>query len=191
VRGLLEDHNMDSLQECVDEYRRQLEKGVIRKAYRGLMEYVMDLRAHFGRKYPDRLAPGSIYHGYMDMTYFPMSPKSLKSKKLKIAMVFVHETTNFEVWLSGYNKQVQMKYWKLFKEADWDRYRIPSTTRGVDSVVEHTLVETPDFGDLDGLTRQIETGTISFIDDIEDFLSDKPGLESFAAACVRVKRLDA
>jgi hypothetical protein len=165
---------MDSLQECVDEYRHQLEKGAIQKAYRGLMEYVSDLRTHFGSEYPDRFAPGSIYHGYMDMTYFPIFPKALKSRKLKIALVLVHETTSFEVWLSGFNKQAQTKYWNLFKQSDWNRYRIPSTTKGVDSVVEHTLVDTPDFGDLDALTKQIETGTISFINDIEDFLSDKP-----------------
>jgi hypothetical protein len=172
--GLPHDDKMDSFQEWVDEYRRQLERGVIQKAYRGLLEYVMDLRTHFGRKYPDSLAPGGIYHGYMDMTYFPLFPTALKIRKLKIAIVFAHESTRFEVWLSGNNKQTQMKYWNLFKQVDWDKYRIPSTTRGVDSIVEYTLVETPDFGDLDALTGQIEKGTLGFIDDIEDFLSDKP-----------------
>ena len=37
---------MESFQDYVDEYRRQMEKGVIQKAYRGLMEYIMGLRTH-------------------------------------------------------------------------------------------------------------------------------------------------
>ncbi|MFC2045305.1 DUF7000 family protein, partial [Chloroflexota bacterium] len=98
-------------------------------------------------------------------------PESLKSRKLKIAIVFIHETIRFEVWLAGYNKNVQTKYWELFKESDWNKYRIPSTTKGVDSISEYVLVDTPDFNNLDTLTRQIETGTLDFIRDIENFLS--------------------
>ena len=161
---------MESLPDFINEYRKQLEKGAIQKAYKGLIEYIMDLRTQFSKKFPD-FAPGSIYHGYMDMTYFPISPKSLKSRKLKIAIVFIHEKIRFEVWLAGYNKQIQTKYWKLFKESYWDKYRIPSTTKGADSIVEYTLVDNPDFRDLDTLTKQIERGALDFIKDIEDFLS--------------------
>ena len=90
---------------------------------------------------------------------------------MKIAIVFIHETFRFEVWLAGYNKRVQTKYWKLFKESDWNKYHIPSTTKGVDSIIEYILVENPDFSDLDTLTKQIEKGTLKFINDVEDFLS--------------------
>ena len=166
----MEDLNMESLHACMNEYRKQLEKGYIQKAYKGLMEYIMGLRTHFSKKFPD-FAPGNIYHGYMDMTYFPISPKSLKSRKLKIAVVFNYDQFRFEVWLAGYNKQIQQKYWELFKESKWNKYRIPAAIKGVDSIVEYTLADNPDFDDLDGLTKQIEKGTLNFISDIEDFLS--------------------
>ncbi|MFC1970555.1 DUF7000 family protein [Chloroflexota bacterium] len=156
--------------EYIKEYKKQLGKGVIQRAYQGLMKYIMDLRTHFSKNFPD-FAPGNIYHGYMDMTYFPISPKSLKSRKLKIAVVFNYDQFRFEVWLAGYNKQIQQKYWILFQESDWNKYRIPSAIKGVDSIAEYTLAENPDFDDLDGLTKQIEKGTLNFISDIEDFLS--------------------
>lgn len=92
---------------------------------------------------------------------------------MKIAIVFIHETCRFEVWLGGYNKQVQTKYWKLVKESDWHKYPIPSTIRGVDSIIEGILVENPDFGDLDALTKQIERSTLRFITDVENLLSGK------------------
>jgi len=164
---------MESFHEYMNEYRKQIEKGDIKEAYRGLMEYIMELRTYFNKKYPDYFVSGSIYQGYMDMTYFSFIPESLKSKKLKIGIVFIHDTFRFEVWLFGYNKQVQAKYWKLFKESGWNKYRIPSTTKGVDSIVEFTLVENPDFSDLDTLTKQIERGTLRFIKDVEDYLSKK------------------
>jgi hypothetical protein len=42
---------------------------------------------------------------------------------------------------------------------------------GVDSIVEHILVENPDFSNLDTLTKQIEEGTLKFISEIEKFLN--------------------
>lgn len=163
---------MESLPEYVKEYRKQLEKGYIQKAYQGLMEYIMDLRTHFKNKYPDYFVSGSIYYGYMDMTYFAFSPESLKKRNLKIAIVFTHDTLRFEVWLAGYNKQVQQKYWGLFKESNWNKYKIVPTTKSVDSIIEYNLVDNPDFSDLDALTKHIEKGTLNFIKDIEDFLSN-------------------
>jgi len=165
---------MASFQQYMNEYRKQLEKGDVKAAYRGLMVYIMGLRAHFKNKYPDYFISG-LYQGYMDMTYFSFIPKSLKRQKLKIAIVFSHETFRFEVWLAGYNKQIQTKYWKLIKESNWNKYRIPSTTKGVDSILEHNLVENPDFSDLNALTNQIESGTLTFIKDVEGFLTEHKG----------------
>ena len=162
---------MGTFHEDMLEYRKQLEKGTIQKAYKGLMEYMMDLRTHFKNKHPDHSASGVMYLGYMDMTYFPLFPESLKKRSLKIAIVFIHEAFRFEVWLSGANKQVQAKYWKLFKESNWNKYHVVETTKGADSIVEYVLVDAPDFNDLEALTKQIESGTLKFIKDIESFFS--------------------
>jgi hypothetical protein len=162
---------MKPFQESISKYREQLKKGDIQAAYRGLMEYMMDLKNHFTKKYPDYDVPGSIYYGYMDMTYFSIFPKSIKQRKLKIAVVFLHEAFRFEVWLSAVNKQVQKQYWELFKETGWDKYKIVPPGKGVDSIVENILVDEPDFSDLATLTKQIETGVLKFIQNIEGFLS--------------------
>jgi hypothetical protein len=162
---------MESFYEDMIEYKKQMHKGTINRAYKELMNYIMQLRTYFKNKYPEYSVPGNIYYGYMDMTYFPLFPKKLKDQKLKIALVFIHNTCRFEVWLSGYNKQVQSKYWKLFKQSAWKKYNIVSTTKGVDSIIEYILVGDPDFSDLDILTKKIETETLKFIMDVKGFLS--------------------
>ena len=43
--------------------------------------------------------------------------------------------------------------------------------KGVDSVVEHILVDNPDFRGIDILTKQIPQGTLEFIKGIESFLA--------------------
>lgn len=154
----------------MDEYRSQMKKGVIPKAYKGLMDYMQALKTDFSRQYPNYFVSGSLYFGYMDMTYFSFSPEAIKRRKLKIAIVFMHESCHFEVWLSGYNKQVQAETWQVFKDNGWSAYHLVESIDGMDSIVESVLVENPDFSQLDLLTHQIEDGTIRFIRDMEGFL---------------------
>ncbi|MBN1682727.1 hypothetical protein JW865_04150 [Candidatus Bathyarchaeota archaeon] len=163
---------MKSFHEYMKEYKKQMEKGDIKEAYKGLIEYIMNLRTFFKNKYPEYSVSSNIYFGYMDMTYFSLFTELLKQRKLKIALVFIHETSRFEVWLSGVNKQVQTKYWKMFKEHKWSKYKLPPTTKGSDSILENVLIENPDFNNLDALTKQIDEGTIKFINDVEFFLKN-------------------
>ena len=168
---MMEDLIMESFHKYINEYRKQLGKGYIKEAYKGLMEYLTDLRLHLKNKYPDYFVSGSIHYGYMDYTYFYFFPKSLKHRKLKIVILFIHDTFTFEVWLAGYNKNVQVKYWELFTVSNWNKYHIAPTTKGVDFIIDYILINNPDFSDLDILTKQIEREMMNFIKDIEDFLS--------------------
>jgi hypothetical protein len=162
---------MQSIQEDMNGFRGQLKTGAIQKAYRALLGYIMDLRAGFKNGYPGYSISG-LYQGYMDMTYFAIVPPSLKHRDLKIAIVFNYEAFRFEAWLAATNKQVQRKYWELFKNNQWADYRVVTPAKGVDSIIECNLTEDIDFGDLDNLTASIEDNAVKFIDDIEGFLSD-------------------
>ena len=161
---------MESFHEDMMAFKKQLDKGSIQVAYKGLMDFFMSLRFHFQKKYPEFIVPSNVYFGYMDMTYFSIIPKSFKDKKLKIAIVFNYETFGFEAWLSAVNKNVLTEYWNLIKDKTWDKYRIVKPGKGIDSILEYNLVKNPDFNNLDGLTKQIEKGTINFIKDIEGYL---------------------
>jgi len=162
---------MGSFHDYIDEYRILMKNGRIREVYIGLITYVMYLRTYLKNKYPDFFVSGNIYVGYMDMTYFSIVPKTLKNRNLKIAIVFLHEAFRFEIWLAGYNKQVQSKYWDFFKQKNWNKFRLVENLKNADSILEHNAIDNPDFRDLDSLTNQIEKETLTFIEEIENFLS--------------------
>ena len=164
---------MGSFHESMLEYKKQIEKGAIIEAYRGLMDFFNALRAYLIKKYPDYVVSGSVYYGYMDMTYFSFFPQSLKHRKLKIAIVFIHDSFRFEVWLAGNNRAVQTEYWNLFREREWRKYHVATPAKGVDAILDHILVDNPDFRDLDALTKQIERGTLKFIKDVESYIANQ------------------
>jgi hypothetical protein len=157
----------------MDEFRAQLGNGSIQRAYRALISYTMALRTHFAKKHPDHAVSG-VYQGYMDMTYFAVTPPSLKPRELKIAIVFNYEAFRFEAWLAGGNRKVQQQYWELLKNDPWDGYRVVAPAKGIDSIIECDLARGFDFADLDGLTARIDEDVAEFIDRIEAFLAGSP-----------------
>lgn len=163
---------MDSLNDHVREYTIQLRKGQIQKAYKGLMIFMSGLRTYLESMYPEYTA-SSLYFGYMDMTYFAFTPTDLKNKKLKIAIVYLHEEGRFEVWLGGSNRKIQAEYIKLLSGKNLGKYKLSQSLPGVDSIIESTLSDQPNFDHPDELKKHIERKTIEFVNDITSMLNEK------------------
>jgi hypothetical protein len=161
---------MKSLNASIYEYGKQVEKGDIKIAYQGLMNFIMGLKTHFKNKYSEYNVSGNIYQGYMDMTFFSLSPKSFRERDLKFAIVFIHEKTIFEVWLTGRNSEVQTKYRKLFRKINSNKYSISPDEKGVSSIIESVLVEYPNFDSPVELINLIDDRLTIFIEDMEKLL---------------------
>ncbi len=164
---------LQPVQEAVEELRRQLGKGAIQQAYRALLSYMMGLRTHFANRYGAHAVSG-LYQGYMDMTYFALSPPSLKRRDLKVAIVFNYDAFKFEAWLAARNRKVQRQYWELFRDGGWAGFRVVTPAAGIDSIVECDLTGNFDLGKPDALTSEIEHATNAFIGNVERFLVEQP-----------------
>jgi hypothetical protein len=151
-------------------YKGQLQDGRIIEAYQGLMSYFNQLHTHFRTNFPNYSIPGNIYYGYMDMTYFAVVPEFLESRQLKIAVVFPHPSFRFEVWLAARNKKIQKQIWESIHASGWDHYPLTPQGIGIDAIVDHVIIENPDFSDLPALTERIEAGVLDFIQEMEEFL---------------------
>lgn len=162
---------MDSINEYIMEYTAQLRKGQIQKAYKGIMTFMSELRSYLESGYPDYTA-GSLYLGYMDMTYFAFTPPDLKNKKLKIAVVYLHEKGVFEVWLAGNNRKIQAEYIALMSRENIGKHKLSQVIPGVDSIIESILVEKPDFDNPEALKQEIGKKTIAFVKDIISILDE-------------------
>lgn len=156
---------MESLNRSIQEYMSQLSKGQIQKAYKGIMAFMSELKAYLEKKCPDYSA-SSLYFGYMDMTYFAITPSALKDWKLKIAIVFMHEECRFELWLAGRNRRIQADLIQTLSGRDLGGYKLSQVRPGVDSIIEIPIVEQPDFDNPDELKHQIEVRMGEFVEDI-------------------------
>jgi len=162
---------MKTLDDYMRIYHEQMNQGDIAKAYRGLMQYMMQLKTFLSKKYPDYSFSSNLYLGYMDMTFFTFTPPSLSQHKLKSAVVFLHEPFTFEAWLTAHNRKIQAEYYQLFCQNHYKSAVLHKPEKGVDAIASTTLVNSPSFSDFDLLTKTIETGMLSFNEDIISFLN--------------------
>ncbi len=156
---------MNVLNKEIREYREQLRKGHIQKAYKGIMTFMSALKSHMENVGPAYFS-SALYFGYMDMTYFAFTPPVLKEKKLKIAVVYLHEEGRFEVWLSGSNRKVQAEWIERLKGTDVGRYKLSQVQPGVDSILESILTEAPDFDDPERLKDELVKKTLALIAEV-------------------------
>lgn len=152
-------------------FEKQLRQGSVTRAYRALLSYMTDLRAHFLRAHPDYVV-SAVYQGHLDMTYFAVAPAALKQRRLKVAIVFDYGAFRFEAWLAAGNRQVQQRYWELASERHWEGCRVVAPGKGVDAIVACELAEGFDLDDREALTARIERRAAEFVAAVEDFLAE-------------------
>lgn len=160
---------MKNLNRYISIYQDQLKKGDILIAYNELVKFVMNLRTKFIKSLSDQYSFAGILHGYLDYTYFYYSNDFLKNKKIKFGLVLNHMEMRFELWLLGNTIPIQKRYWELLKNTKWNKGR---TEMPKYSILEITLVEKPNFNDLDKLSEQIETQMIKVSDELLDYIEN-------------------
>lgn len=160
---------MSSLNRDLNVLREQLSAGSIQRAYVAILTYMQQLRVRFADTYGERWVSG-IYQGSFDMTYFALFPESLKSRALKLAVVFDYESFQFEIWLVARNRKVQRQYWELFRDAAWSKYRLVDPAPGIDAIVEYDLEGGLNLDEPDVLNARIEGAALELLAGVEDFL---------------------
>lgn len=140
-----------SLNSRIPAYKAAFSNGELQKTYKNLVGVVQNLRTEFSKKYKSEYSIASVLHGYVDFTYFYLQNDYLKKKKLKLAIVFNHKNVNFELWLLGQTKDVQILYWRKLREVKWvNKDAMPEY-----SVFEAPLLLAPDFDSFTKLSESI------------------------------------
>ncbi|MEL7603271.1 MAG: hypothetical protein AAGU77_08970, partial [Bacillota bacterium] len=96
------------------------------------------------------------------MTYFAFTLPALKDRKLKIAVVYLHEECRFELWLAAANRKIQVDYIEKLRHKDIGEYTLSQAAPGVDAILYTTICEQPDFGHPEELKRLVEEKTLEF-----------------------------
>lgn len=173
----------------IHEYQRLLQTTDLQKGYQEFVAFFRQLRTYLQKELPDFAFTGNIVENNMDYSYFQFTNDELKSAGLKIVIAFVHGDFEYQIWLSGVNREIQTKYqngMKALRDSQHKQERQPvsfleSTAypyplvltdqpTKTDYVISAKLVDDCDYSHLDELMAQMKTNTQLFAREVASLL---------------------
>lgn len=162
---------MKTLNQRIDYYTALVRQGELQTAYKGIMDFMGQLRAAFTASEPEISVGGSLYQGYLDMTYFSLTTDLLREKGLKVAVVYLHDKKAFEAWLSARNRTILARYRPIFDDMILDEVEVFHDETNQDAILECLLTDSPDFDRPDRLLAELVSGTEKFIAAVQKIVS--------------------
>lgn len=160
---------MAPISDDLTQLQDQLRRGAVQRAYGSIISAMSQLRSHFVARDGER-AVSALYQGVFDMTYFALFPPALKSRGLKLAIVFDYESFTFEVWLAARNRALQRRYWQLLRDGGWSAHRLVEPASGIDAIVERDVADAGALGAPDVLAARVDAAARELLDELTAFL---------------------
>lgn len=104
-------------QSLFGEYKRIIETTNIQKCYQQIMKLIKYISSELEKEMPEYTFMGRVVENQMDFSYFQATRESLKKSGLKVQVVFVHGTCEFEIWISGYNRKIQCSCYEMLRNS--------------------------------------------------------------------------
>lgn len=101
------------------EYKNLLETTNIQECYQHVIKFINYLYLKLKNELNMYSFSSKVIENKMNFSYFQLTNQKLKELGLKIQVIFMHETCRFEIWLSGYNRKIQNKYYKIFNTIEF------------------------------------------------------------------------
>ena len=110
-----QDNSMHESGRPIHEYQRLLQTTELQKGYQEFVAFFRQLRTYLQKELPDFAFTGNIVENNMDYSYFQFTNEELKADGLKIVIAFVHADFEYQVWLSGLNREIQTTFQQRVK----------------------------------------------------------------------------
>jgi hypothetical protein len=155
--------------EQVNKYHQLIIDENLEQAYRIIMTTMSQLKVAWDSQYPHMLS-GSLYQGFMDMTFISVKPVGLSELDLKVSIVYLHQSNTFEGWLVARNRKLQSETHQKLQKRPLGKYFLTILEPGVDAIIATPLIEQPNFDDPKILIDQLIENTLNFIGDMQELV---------------------
>lgn len=105
----------------------------------------------------------------MDYSYFQFSNDELQSKGLKFVITFTHNKFEYEIWLSGMNRKIQIDYHRKLSKAKHTYTMSPDPNR-FDYILSEKLFDEVDYDDCDKLFNIAKNNIKLFAEKIDEIV---------------------
>ena len=143
-------------------YKRLLQTTELEKSYQEFVRLFRYLRIELEKQLTDCKFQGAVVENAMDYSYFQFTNGSLKKKGLKLAVAFVHRDFRFEVWLSGFNRKYQSRYFELLKNKQ-QPFSLTDDPKRTDYILRILLDTNMDLSDGERVLAEVSAAALELL----------------------------
>ena len=154
-----------SLTACIEDYCHAVEDGRLPRAYRGILASLTLFQTTWKSAHPADTV-GALYQGYMDMSFVAFAPAALAEKRLKISLVFLHDTGTFSLWLAAGNRDIQKRVSEALRSLPLGTYSLSTLEPGVDAIIAYDLPKPYPFDEPEKLNHALLSAAEAFTRDM-------------------------
>ena len=158
-------HEIGSLDRCVDVYCASVAQGDIARAYRGILSTLIQFKSSWESAHPAD-SVGALYQGYLDMSFVAVAPAALAENRLKISLVFLHPEGVFSLWLIAGNRAIQKSISDSLRRLPLGGYSLCKLEPGVDAIIARDLPKPYQFDQPDALNAFLMRSAEAFTADM-------------------------
>jgi hypothetical protein len=156
----------------LNEYKTLIKTTDLQKGYQEFIKLFRYLRIELEKELVEYRFSSNIVENNMDYSYFQLVNDSLKKLGIKIQVVFKHKEFRFEIWASGYNRQIQNEYYQKLKNKELP-YILNDQPSRIDYILRFPLDENLDLSDEIGIKVEINRAIKEFVQQVNKILEKK------------------
>lgn len=103
---------METNHQLLKMYKNLIQTTQIQECYQYIMKLIHDIYTILKNDLNTFQFSNKVIENNMNFSYFQLTNPQLKKQGLKIQIIFIHQSCQFEVWLSGYNRHIQQQYYQ-------------------------------------------------------------------------------
>lgn len=163
------DSTKTSLSNCIAAYCRAVREDDLPRAYRGILSALMAFKASWESAHSED-SVGALYQGYLDMSFVAVAPAVFGTRRLKISLVFLHDTGLFSLWLTAGNRAIQAQTSQELAKKPLGIYSLCELKPGVDAIISQDITSPYAFDEPERFTAQLIMAAERFLSDMKALL---------------------
>ena len=158
-----------SLSSCIDHYCHAVREANLSRAYRGILSALLAFKSGWEAAHPED-SVGSLYQGYLDMSFVAIAPAAFGARRLKISLVYLHADGRFTLWLTAGNRSIQAEVSNELAKKPLGAYSLTVLKPGVDAIISKDIPLPYFFDEPERLTAHLMDATEHFLFDMSVLL---------------------
>jgi len=134
----------------INEYKKILQSTDLQKGYQEFVKFFRGFRTYLAENLSEYKFTGNIVENNMDYSYFQFSNDDFQSKGLKFVIAFTHNKFEYEIWLSGMNRKIQINYHSKLGKAK-HKYTMSPDPNRFDYILKEKLFDEVNYDDCEKL----------------------------------------